>query len=84
MGYYDTDPFGAFRRTSVSYAEELVPTPVTRLESRRSATAERREASRQALEQIVLALDYPIERAVELERREFDAGRLWRAAEKRS
>lgn len=84
MGYYDTDPFGEFRRTSVSYAEELTSAPITQLESRRPTTAEGRQASRQALEQIVLALGYPIEWAAELERREFEAGRLWRAAERGS
>jgi hypothetical protein len=81
MGHYATDDSGALGRTSVSYAEELSPAPVTRLKPRGPATAEQRETSRKALEQIVGALGYPVEWAAELERREFEAGRVWRAAE---
>jgi hypothetical protein len=80
MGYYDADPFGAFRRTSVSYTKELTPAPVSELRPRREDVAAKRDASRNALEQIVRALGYPAEWAEELERREFESGRLWRSA----
>lgn len=46
MGYYDIDPFGEFRRTSVSYAEELASAPVAALPPGRPETAQRRVGSR--------------------------------------
>jgi Cysteine dioxygenase type I len=76
MGYYDTDASGVFRRTSVSYAEELSaePAPVVELGMVREVRAE----SLDALGDLLRLLGYPHEWAVELERREFGRGRTWR------
>jgi len=86
MGYYDTDPFGALRRTSVSYAEELTPAPAAIAELRpRQATRDHdaRAASLEALERMLQSLGYPPGWAIDLERREYARGRLWRSAPKK-
>lgn len=87
MGYYDTDPFGALRRTSVSYAEELAPAPATIAAlgpGRTTRDRNARAASLEALERMLQSLGYPPEWAVALERREYARGRVWRAAPERS